>query len=261
MSIEEILSEKAGEAYENGDFRTASNYFKILISAGVDAYDAAALACYADGNYRDALTFGGMAHKLHPEDQRINENLQYYKAKSFIDYEDGHNQDFKLMEVLVAEFVKFERVPITVIDVGVEGGKWSDLFKATGICKIIDGIEAYAPLIEINHLNEKYDHIYNMDVREYIKTPDNKKYDVAILGEILEHLTVEEAREVLDYFCDNATEVVVTVPYQYQQDAINGNEFQEHIQDDLTREIVLERYPRLVLVEDNEFHGVFLKRE
>jgi len=74
-------------------------------------------------------------------------------------------------------------------------------------------------------------------------------YDIVILGDVIEHMEVAAAQYVIDYACSNAkADVIVGVPYKYKQGPIYGNPWERHIQDDLTPELMAERYPRLELM-------------
>ena len=55
--------------------------------------------------------------------------------------------------------------------------------------------------------------------------------------------------------------MIVTVPYMYEQDEVDGNIYEIHKQADLTKEKVLERYPMLEYLYGNEYYGYFKKRE
>ena len=79
-----------------------------------------------------------------------------------------------------------------ILDVGAGVGTYSDLLKPHGYD--IDCIEVYDKYIEAYDLKSKYknvfcDNILNFDVSEY---------DFVILGDVLEHLTIEDAKFVLN---------------------------------------------------------------
>lgn len=143
---------------------------------------------------------------------------------------------------------------IEILDVGCGEGTYYELLK--DYFRNIDGVEVYAPNIEKNALGSKYRHIYNKDIREF----KYKYYDLVIFGDILEHLEVEEAKEVLRYALEHSTGVIVAVPYLYKQGEVEGNIYEIHKQDDLTPEIMRKRYPELELLLGNEEYGYYVNR-
>lgn len=125
------------------------------------------------------------------------------------------------------------------LDVGACDGVWGRHLRdhfAT-----LDAVEAYKPNVERHKLKDLYDFVYEADVRGL--TYD--KYNLVIFGDVLEHMSTEEARDVLDYAEGRANTIIVAVPFKYKQGAIYGNPYEVHVQDDLTRENVKERYPEL----------------
>jgi len=142
-----------------------------------------------------------------------------------------------------------------ILDVGAGVGTYSDLLKPHGYD--IDCIEVYDKYIEAYDLKSKYknvfcDNILNFDVSEY---------DFVILGDVLEHLTIEDAKFVLNR-CKN---VLVAVPYICPQGGVDFyynehhlvNGYESHKQADLTPLIMLTRYDNLSLIWSNELYGYF----
>ena len=124
------------------------------------------------------------------------------------------------------------------LDVGACDGVWYDLLHEH-FCSM-DAVEVWKPNIEKHHLEDKYDDVFYVDIREFKYT---FKYDLIIFGDILEHMSVEDAQKVLEEAFDWAKDIIVAVPFRWPQDAIYGNPYEKHVQDDLTHEIFMERYP------------------
>jgi glycosyltransferase involved in cell wall biosynthesis/tetratricopeptide (TPR) repeat protein len=70
-------------------------------------------------------------------------------------------------------------------------------------------------------------------------------YDVVILGDVLEHIEVNKAKKLIVDLYSIAKEIIVAVPFEYIQEEIEGNPYQVHLQPDLTRRKMFQRYPRL----------------
>ena len=122
------------------------------------------------------------------------------------------------------------------LDVGACDGKW---FELLGHYLTMDAVEIFAPNITEHRLRYKYRHVYNCDVFDY----HYSWYDLIIFGDVLEHMTVEKAQAVLEYARPRCRDLIIGVPFLYYQEAIYGNEYERHIQDDLTPAIFDERYP------------------
>lgn len=129
----------------------------------------------------------------------------------------------------------------TCLDVGACDGKW---FRLLGKHLKMDAVEVWKPCIDSYRLEEKYSRVFNADIKDlhYVD------YDLIIFGDVLEHMTVEDAQKALQYAKEHSKEIIIGIPYQYKQGAINGNPYEVHIQDDLTPELFAERYPDFKLL-------------
>jgi len=140
----------------------------------------------------------------------------------------------------------------TALDVGPCDGIYSDLMYDWFQ---MEAVEVFAPYIWRHRLEGKYDRVYNADIRSF----DFGWYDLVIMGDVLEHMTVEEAQRVLEYIRPRCRELMVAVPYLYAQPPVNGNDFEEHKQPELTHELFMERYPGFKRVFGNDQYGYYLK--
>ena len=118
-------------------------------------------------------------------------------------------------------------------------------------------VEVFKPNIDNYKLEEKYRHVYNVDIKDF----KYDYYDVIIFGDVIEHLSVEDAQKVLEYALPRCKQVIVALPYQYKQGEEYGNIYEIHKQDDLTCDIIKERYPYLKLLFGNEEYGYYIKKE
>ena len=144
-----------------------------------------------------------------------------------------------------------------VVDLGAGEGTYADLL--AGHFHYIHAIEACQDYVDKYNLESKYTDVFVQDVCG-IKVIG--VYDIAILGGVLEHLSVECATNLLYRLSEDCTEIIVKVPYTTPQGEVNGNPYEVHIQNDLTHNIVLERYPMLDSWLSNARCGVYrLKRE
>lgn len=180
-------------------------------------------------------------------------NLITERSKEIFDWA-GHR---------VRELITMKYPPETrILDVGAGQGKYRALLPEYDI---VDAIEVFEPYVEQNNLRELYNHVYICDVVDFVDVglaADYLRDTVVIMGDVLEHLTCDDARYVLDRIYPHATEIIVVVPYEYPQGEEDGNVHQEHLQDDLTVEIMAKVYPELTLVDvevrdDKPFKGIY----
>lgn len=144
-------------------------------------------------------------------------------------------------------------VPVSkrILDVGPGVGTYSDLLRKHGYK--IDAIEIWAPYIAKFQLAEKYDQVFNGNIVDF----DFSNYDFIILGDVLEHLSYQQATALIQKIKNTGKECLVAVPYLMPQDEHEGNPFEKHAQSDLTREVMVDRYPDLQLLFFNSSYGYY----
>lgn len=141
----------------------------------------------------------------------------------------------------------------TILDVGAGCGTYYNLLH--DYFKTIHAVEVFKPNIDDFELEKKYDVVFNIDIKDF----EYGFYAIIIFGDIIEHLTVEEAQKVLKYAYDRCDEMIVAIPYEMEQGICEDNVYEIHKQPDLTPENVLERYPMLKLLYRNNRYGYYVK--
>lgn len=124
----------------------------------------------------------------------------------------------------------------TCLDVGACDGKWYGLL---GHYLTMDAVEIFEPNVTQHHLRDKYRRTWICDIADY----KYDYYDLIIFGDVIEHMEVEKAQRVLEYAKTRCRDMIIGVPFKYKQGALYGNQYERHIQDDLTPELFDERYP------------------
>lgn len=157
----------------------------------------------------------------------------------------------EIKEYLINKFDKTARI----LDVGAGEGTYYNLLHDH--FNYIDAVEVFKPNIMNYNLKQKYHRVYNLDIKDF----KYEKYDIIIFGDIIEHLTIEEAQEVLKYANSHCKEMIVAVPYELEQGVEEDNIYEIHKQPDLTPKNVLERYPMLKLLYKNDLYGYYVKGE
>jgi hypothetical protein len=153
-----------------------------------------------------------------------------------------------------------ENVPLnsSILDIGAGCGTYSDLLRGYGYK--MHAVEVWQPYIDKYELNKKYDVVYNENILT-IGIDVLYKYDFFILGDVLEHLSVEDAQWLMNFLRMCKKKFLVAVPYQMEQDEYEGNIHETHLQPDLTPENMLERYPDLELLYGNGYYGYYTNKK
>lgn len=143
----------------------------------------------------------------------------------------------------------------TILDVGAGEGTYynylNDYFTN------IEAVEVFKPNIDNFGLENKYNKVYNANIKDF----RYDFYDIIIFGDVIEHLEVNEAQEVLKYALNRCKEMIIAVPYLNPQGIEEDNIYEIHKQDDLTDEIMKERYPYLKCVLKTDYYGYYIKEE
>jgi hypothetical protein len=145
-----------------------------------------------------------------------------------------------------------------ILDIGAGCGTYSDLLRGYGYK--MDAIEIWKPYIDKYELKKKYDVVYHKNILA-IDFVILDKYDFFILGDVLEHLTVEEGQLLMLFLKQNKKKYIVAVPYQMEQGEYEGNTHETHLQPDLTPDIMKQRYPDLELLYGNNYYGYYINKK
>lgn len=124
----------------------------------------------------------------------------------------------------------------TCLDVGACDGNW---YNRLHDYLVMDAVEIFQPNIDYHKLNEKYRNVWCIDIADF----EYEWYDLIIFGDVIEHMTVEQAQKVIEYAKPRCKDMIIAVPFLYRQGAMYGNQWEEHIQEDLTPELFDRRYP------------------
>lgn len=138
-----------------------------------------------------------------------------------------------------------------ILDVGAGNGTYARLIGEN--FEHLDALEIFVPYIEKYKLKEQYKKVYRGNITNF----PIDFHDFFILGDVLEHLEVFEAQRIIKEITEAKKGCLVAVPYLMEQGIHEDNPAEIHIQSDLTHEIMLERYPELVLLFKNEYYGYY----
>ena len=137
-----------------------------------------------------------------------------------------------------------------ILDIGCGEGVYGRLIPKACYCVAIDAIDYR----EKYGLMQYYDEFHQLDMRNTEELKKLGHFDLIIMGDVLEHVTPEEARQVLNTVEEMTEYLLVAVPYLYPQ-YCEDNHWENHLQPDLTLKVMKERYPELNLIslyKDND---------
>ena len=118
--------------------------------------------------------------------------------------------------------------PTYIVDFGCGLGKYSDMCKATLKHPYdIIGIDGFQPTIDYLKQTDKYrDTIYGLIENEV----NNFNGDLAIFGDVLEHLPKQTSFNIIDKAIETFKYVIIVIPlHDYPQGPSGGNVLEEHI--------------------------------
>lgn len=133
------------------------------------------------------------------------------------------------------------RNPRRVVDVGAGEGKWGRILRDH---VPIDAIEVWQPYIEKYSLTERYDRVLHIDAREFSNW---RAYDVAVLGDILEHMSKDDARTMVVNMLAAKLVLFLSIPVTDcpQDGEPFGNPYEKHVSQWSHGELIAEGWKEL----------------
>jgi predicted TPR repeat methyltransferase len=154
-----------------------------------------------------------------------------------------------------------------ILDIGVGCGTYLHLIKETNqLCMSAKwvGIEVWQPYISQFNLVERYDTIINRDVRT-IDWENMGKFSMAIAGDVLEHMSKDEAIALVNSVLTVSDGLLISIPIMvFEQGEYEGNPYEAHIKSDWSHDEVLATWGHLIkemAVEPGSDLGVYILRK
>lgn len=146
--------------------------------------------------------------------------------------------------------------PDSMLDIGCGSGTYSHLIHNHYPHAALIGIEVWEPYVQRFNLNDLYDELIVGDVREVDPLPNA---DVVILGDVLEHMTTDDAVKVWDRARMAARKAVyLSIPIvHYPQGECEGNPHEAHVVDDYTHQRILDTFPGITAQWTGREIGVY----
>ena len=120
--------------------------------------------------------------------------------------------------------------PARILDIGPGSGTYAKLYPDAKWT----GIEIYEPYVERFDLNNLYEKVIIADAREY-DFGELGRFDAVVAGDVLEHMTAEDAKSLLEKLKALSSTVIVSIPIgHFPQGEWEGNPHEAHVVDDWT---------------------------
>lgn len=148
-------------------------------------------------------------------------------------------------EQILTWFRSEEKNINTIIDIGAGRGTYINLVKESNkLCLNSSwiAIEAWEPYIQQFKLKSRYNRVISSDVRKVDWSQFNK-VDVVIAGDVLEHMSKQDAISLVENVLKVSKYLVISIPIvHFPQDEIAGNPFEVHVKDDWSHDEIMETW-------------------
>ncbi|WP_367138001.1 class I SAM-dependent methyltransferase [Saccharothrix sp. HUAS TT1] len=119
--------------------------------------------------------------------------------------------------------------PFRLWDVGPGAGTYSTLLRPYLPFTWFYAVEIWEPYIEAYDLDAKYHQVFVSDVMDFSFDPVGSR-DLVILGDVVEHLTENDARELIAYLKERFSNILVSLPIVHSpQGTVFGNPYEAHL--------------------------------
>lgn len=135
-----------------------------------------------------------------------------------------------------------------VLDIGAGSGTYRKLFSKNRLSPDANwtAIEAWAPYIKDFNLENLYNRVILEDARK-CDINNLGKFDITFMGDVLEHLTKEEAVQLVESVMQVSKFAVISIPIiHWPQGEYHGNPFEVHIKDDWSDAEVKETFSKYI---------------
>jgi 2-polyprenyl-3-methyl-5-hydroxy-6-metoxy-1,4-benzoquinol methylase len=147
------------------------------------------------------------------------------------------------------------------LDIGTGQGTYYRLFNQYYPNAKWTGVEGYKPYIEGFKLREKYDVLHHADARElYGKNIDISQlhYHVVFCGDVLEHMTKEEAITLVEKLKSACGILIISIPIIKWPQHDESNPFQIHVKDDWSHQEVMASFTDITAFFVGSAIGVYI---
>lgn len=145
----------------------------------------------------------------------------------------------------------------SVLDGGCGEGTYHHLLAPMLPQAVWTGIEIWEPYVTQFQLQRLYHRLIRSDLRQ-VDFASLGRVDLAIFGDVLEHMTKAEAQTVIAGAMNIASYVMISIPVvPYPQGEENGNPHEAHVKDDWVHSEVMASFPGITAFLIHDHIGVY----
>lgn len=131
----------------------------------------------------------------------------------------------------------------SVLDIGPGQGTYYHILNRQLADATWHAVEIFKPYIDKFNLSDFYDEVYNQDARDFYPS---QNYDLIIAGDVLEHMTKDEAVALVNRLLKHTKHLLISIPIvKWPQDEINDNPNEVHVKDDWSHSEVIESFDKI----------------
>lgn len=164
----------------------------------------------------------------------------------------------KVYTITLLSAIHRARPMTSILDVGCGEGTYPKLLGSRLPGARWTGVEAWEPYVDRFELRQLYDQVIVSDARtvEYGRLGP---VDLAIFGDVLEHMTKEDAVSLIHRVLGLAKMVVISIPVvHYPQEPEDGNPYERHVKDDWNHYEVMSSFPGISAFMIHDHIGVYV---
>jgi hypothetical protein len=119
--------------------------------------------------------------------------------------------------------------PASIVDFGAGAGKYGQLAREVlGSGIQVTAVEGYARTARMLEGQKIYSHVDNQLIQDWLAT-NSRHYDMAIFGDVLEHLTPKQIHQVIRRCLSTFKNILIVCPlHEIFQDEAYGNALEVH---------------------------------
>lgn len=142
----------------------------------------------------------------------------------------------------------------TILDVGPGKGTYGHELRAAGHHAHLTASEIWPAYVELFGLRDLYDTVHVEDIRRR----NAFQFDLVIFGDVLEHMTKEDAVTVWGKVREQARHALISIPVvHFPQGEEYGNPHEAHVKDDWTHTEVLDTFPGITAYTVGDWTGAY----
>lgn len=118
--------------------------------------------------------------------------------------------------------------PATMLDIGPCDGKYLNIAREAIPNIVADCVEPGVEWIEKHNLLDKYRKVFAETAEVFFKKDLYSKYDLITMGDVIEHMYLNDAISVIDAACYKSKFILLIWPTNLPQDEEHGRELEMH---------------------------------